>query len=49
MATVAQLKERVAPLNPPGSEVQQALACQTGTNFVIFVMRTGRCGAHARR
>jgi hypothetical protein len=38
MATVSQLKQRVASLLPPGSEVQQAFVCQTAANFVIFVM-----------
>lgn len=38
MATVSQLKERVASLLPPGSEVQQAFVCQTATNFGIFVI-----------
>jgi hypothetical protein len=38
VATVSQLKERVASLIPPGSEVEQAFVCQTAANFVIFVI-----------
>ena len=38
MATVAELKERIASLPPPGSEVRQAFVCRTAANFGIFVI-----------
>ena len=38
MASVKDLVERSTPLLPPGSQVQQAFICQTGSNFAVFII-----------
>ena len=38
MASVKDLMERSTPLLPPGSQVQHAFICQTGSNFAVFII-----------